>query len=68
MLDALTGFVVVGFAIFLGWILGRIGVLEAQSRGVLSKLVFWVLSPALLFVVLSRADVDELFSSLLPVS
>lgn len=57
-----------GFAIFLGWILGRIGVLEAQSREVLSKLVFWVLSPALLFVVLSQADVDELFSSLLPVS
>ena len=68
MLDALTGFVVVGFAIFVGWLLGRTGVLDAQARGVLSKLVFWVLSPALLFVVLSQANVDVLFSALLPVS
>lgn len=68
MLDALTGFVVVGFAIFVGWILGRTGVLNASSRATLSGLVFWVLSPALLFVVLSQADVDVLFSSLLPVS
>lgn len=68
MLDALTGFVVVGFAIFVGWILGRTGVLDASSRATMSQLVFWVLSPALLFVVLSQAEVDMLFSSLLPVS
>ncbi len=68
MLDALTGFVVVGFAIFIGWVLGRTGVLDVSSRAVLAKLVYWVLSPALLFVVLSSADVDALFSSLLPVS
>lgn len=68
MLDALTGFVVVGFAIFIGWVLGKTGVLDVASRAVLAKLVYWVLSPALLFVVLSKADVDALFSSLLPVS
>lgn len=68
LLDALTGFVVVGFAIFVGWLLGRLGVLDAQARVVLGKLVFWVLSPALLFVVLSQAEVETLFSSLLPVS
>lgn len=58
----------VGFAIFVGWILGRTGVLDATSRATMSQLVFWVLSPALLFVVLSQAEVDILFSSLLPVS
>lgn len=58
----------VGFAIFVGWILGRTGVLDASSRATMSQLVFWVLSPALLFVVLSQAEVDMLFSSLLPVS
>ncbi|KIP51334.1 AEC family transporter [Leucobacter komagatae] len=68
MLDALTGFVVVGFAIFIGWILGRTGALDAHARGVLSTLVFWVLSPALLFTVLAQAEVSVLFSSLLPVS
>ncbi|GAA1314383.1 AEC family transporter [Leucobacter albus] len=68
LLSALTGFVVVGFAILVGWILGKTGVLDASARGVLAKLVFWVLSPALLFVVLSQAQVEMLFSSLLPVS
>lgn len=68
MLDALTGFVVVGCAIFVGWLLARTGVLDASARKVLAALVFWVLSPALLFVVLSQAEVEMLFSSLLPVS
>lgn len=57
-----------GFAIAVGWVLGRTGVLDVHARAVLSKLVFWVLSPALLFVVLSQAEVGMLFSSLLPVS
>ncbi|GAA2835521.1 hypothetical protein FB468_2296 [Leucobacter komagatae] len=68
MTHALTGFVVVGFAIFIGWVLGKTGVLDASARGTLAKLVYWVLSPALLFVVLSKADASALFSSLLPVS
>ena len=68
MLDTLTGFVVVGVAIALGWILGCIDLLGPHARHVLSRLTFFVLSPFLLFVVLAQADVHTLFSALLPVS
>src|SRR6478735_3118307 len=68
MLQSLTGFVVVGVAIVVGWILGRIDLLGEHARLVLARLTFFVLSPFLLFVVLSQADVRTLFSALLPVS
>lgn len=68
MFDALTGFVVVGVAILIGYILGRIDLLGPHAIPVLSKLTFFVLSPFLLFVVLAQADVHTLFSALLPVS
>jgi malonate transporter len=66
--DVLTGFVVVGFAIVVGWVLGRIDLLGPHGRHVLGRLTFFVLSPFLLFVVLAQADVRTLFSALLPVS
>ncbi|KRB37906.1 AEC family transporter [Microbacterium sp. Root180] len=68
MLESLTGFVVVGVAILLGWVLGRIDLLGEHGRPVLARLTFFVLSPFLLFVVLAQADVRTLFSALLPVS
>lgn len=68
MLDTLTGFVVVGVAILVGWIIGRIDLLGPHARHVLSRLTFFVLSPFLLFVVLAQADIHLLFSALLPVS
>jgi len=68
MLDALTGFVVVGVAILVGWIIGRTDLLGEHARPVLSRLIFFVLAPFLLVVVLSQADVRMLFSALLPVS
>jgi predicted permease len=68
VLDVLTGFVVVGLAIFLGWLIGRIDLLGPHAPHVLGRLTFFVLSPFLLFVVLSQADVHTLFSALLPVS
>ena len=68
MLETLTGFVVVGVAIVVGYILGRIDLLGPHARHVLSRLTFFVLSPFLLFVVLAQADVHTLFSALLPVS
>ncbi len=68
MLESLTGFVVVGVAILVGWILGRIDLLGEHARPVLARLTFFVLSPFLLFVVLAQADVRTLFSALLPVS
>lgn len=68
MLSVLTGFVVVGVAILVGYIIGRTGLLGQHGREVLGRLTFYVLSPFLLFVVLSQADVRTLFSALLPVS
>lgn len=68
MLDSLTGFTVVGVAILVGWVIGRMNLLGEQARPVLARLTFFVLSPFLMFTVLSQADVGSLFSALLPVS
>lgn len=68
MLETLTGFAVVGLAIAVGYILGRIDLLGPSARHVLGRLTFFVLSPFLLFTVLAQADARVLFSSLLPVS
>src|SRR5690349_7363524 len=68
MLESITGFVVVGLAIAVGYVIGRIDLLGEHARPVLARLTFFVLSPFLLFVVLAQADVRTLFSALLPVS
>jgi len=68
MLESLTGFVVVGLAIAIGYVIGRIDLLGEHARPVLARLTFFVLSPFLLFIVLAEADVRTLFSALLPVS
>ena len=68
MLESLTGFVVVGVAIIVGWIIGRTDLLGEHGRPVLARLTFFVLSPFLLFVVLAESDVRMMFSALLPVS
>ena len=68
MSAVLTAFAVVGVTILVGYVIGRIGLLGPHSRHVLSRLNFFVLSPFLLFVVLSEADIAVLFSNLLPVS
>ncbi|MDF2491944.1 MAG: hypothetical protein K0Q58_522 [Microbacterium sp.] len=64
----MIGFVVVGLAIVVGYIIGRIDLLGPHAPRVLSRLTFYVLSPFLLFTVLAQADVHTLFSALLPVS
>jgi len=68
VLATLTGFAVVGLAILVGYVIGRIDLLGAHAREVLSRLTFFVLSPFLLFSVLAQADAHVLFSALLPVS
>ncbi|WP_194762641.1 AEC family transporter [Microbacterium sp. UFMG61] len=68
MLETLTGFAVVGVAIILGYVIGRIDLLGPHARHVLGRLIFFVLSPFLLFTVLAHADAKMLFSALLPVS
>jgi len=64
----LIGFAIIVAVIAVGYLIGRLDLLGEQAQHVLSRLAFFVLSPALLFTVLSQADVSHLFSALLPIS
>lgn len=58
----LIGFGIIGVVIAVGYVVGRTGVLGDQGQWVLSRLVFFVLTPCLLFVTISHADVRLVFS------
>lgn len=62
MLGVLTGFAVVWIIILVGYAIGRLGVLGVNAQPVLSRLAFFVASPALLLVTLSDADLRTVFS------
>jgi malonate transporter len=64
----LVGFAIIGTIILVGYIAGRTNIMGEHPRFVLSRLVFFVLSPCLLFTVLADADVHQLFSRVLAVS
>ncbi|MCU1402434.1 MAG: hypothetical protein JWM70_758 [Microbacteriaceae bacterium] len=64
----LEGFAIIGVVILIGYLVGRIGILGPHAQFVLSRIVFFVLSPCLLFTVLSEASVKTLFSSVLLIS
>jgi hypothetical protein len=68
MVGVLIGFAIIVAVIAVGYLVGRLDLLGEHAQHVLSRLAFFVLSPALLFTVLSEADVSHLFSSLLPIS
>ena len=64
----LVGFAIIVAVIAVGYLIGRFDLLGPSADRVLSRLAFFVLSPALLFTVLAEADVTHLFSALLPIS
>lgn len=64
----LTGFSIIGVVIGVGYLTARWGLVPPEARGVLSRIAFFVTTPALLFTVLAKADVTVLFSSFLLVS
>lgn len=68
MVGVLLGFAIIAAVIVTGYVVSRVGVLGAGAGSVLSRLAFFVLNPALLFTVLAEADLDSLFSELLPTS
>ena len=68
MNGVVDGFVVIGIVIVVGYLLGRSGLLGPGSVEVLSRLAFFVASPALLFVTLAQADVRAVFSEALVVT
>jgi malonate transporter len=68
MVGVLIGFAIIVAVIAVGYLVGRFQMLGPHADHVLSRLAFFVLSPALLFTVLAEADVTHLFSALLPIS
>jgi len=63
MLAVIEGFSVVWLIILVGWFVGRQKVLGENAPEVLSRLSFFVASPALLLETLSKADLAEVFSA-----
>lgn len=68
MLGVLAGFAIIGVVIAVGYLVGRLQLLGEHAPYVLSRLVFFVLTPCLLFSLLSHSDPVVLFSSRLAVS
>ncbi|MFI7023942.1 AEC family transporter [Micromonospora sp. NPDC049900] len=68
MQGVLTGFAVIATVIAIGYLVGRIGLLGPEGPTVLSRVSFFVATPALLFETVSRADVSTVFSSALLVT
>ena len=63
MQGVLAGFATLGAIIALGFLLAHFRVLGADSQELLTRLVFFVATPALLFQTLSKAPVGQIFSS-----
>jgi len=59
----LAGFATLGAIIALGFLLAHFRVLGADSQELLTRLVFFVATPALLFQTLSKAPIGQIFSS-----
>lgn len=68
MAQVALGFAVILGIIAIGYVVGRLGMLGPQAQDVLARLAFFVLSPCLMFTVLSQADVHTLFSKALAAS
>ena len=62
MLAVIEGFSVVWIVILVGWFVGRKKVLGENAQMVLSRLSFFVASPALLVATLARADLKTVFA------
>ena len=62
MAGVLEGFVTIIAVIGLGFLLAQVGVLDLGARVVLSRLAFFVASPALMVTVLGDTDVGDVLS------
>ncbi|WP_285761555.1 AEC family transporter [Nocardiopsis ansamitocini] len=68
MQGVLTGFTVIAAIIGVGYVIGRLKYLGENGREVLTKLAFYVATPALLFTTLARTDLSVILSSRLLVT
>ncbi|MFW0795665.1 AEC family transporter [Gordonia sp. CPCC 205515] len=65
MSGVVSGFTVIFIVVGIGYLLGRTRVLGDSAHEVLSRLVFFVCTPALLFVSLVTTDLSAIFSTTL---
>ena len=63
MQGVLTGFATIGVVIAVGALLAHLRIVDLGAQQVLSRIAFFVASPALMVIVLSRADVHQVLSS-----
>ncbi|MFD6948734.1 hypothetical protein A6A08_15235 [Nocardiopsis sp. TSRI0078] len=63
MSGVLVGFGVITSVVVLGYMLGRIPLLGSGAKEVLTRLAFYVASPALLFTILADVDLSVLVSA-----
>jgi malonate transporter len=61
----LGGFAALATVIAVGWVVGRSGILGSEAPGMLSRLSYFVATPALLFLTLGAADTHAVLSSAL---
>jgi malonate transporter and related proteins len=59
----LAGFATIGIIIGLGFLLAQLKILDATAQGVLTRVSFYVASPALMITVLGGTDVHRLLSA-----
>lgn len=58
----MIGFGIIAFVIVVGYVAGRFGVGGPSAAYVLNRIAFFITNPALLFTVLAKADLNEVFS------
>lgn len=68
MAGVLDGFGIIAVVIGIGYLAGRLGFITPQVAPALARLVFFVLAPCLLFTILARTDVAQVFSGSLAVA
>lgn len=68
MQGVLAGFATIGIIIGLGFLLAQLKILDATAQGVLTRVAFYVASPALMITVLGGTDVNRLLSANLAAS
>ena len=63
VLGALTGFATIGIVIGVGALVAHLGLFDLRAQHTLSRLAFFVASPALMLLTISQADVHQVLSS-----
>ena len=68
MVGVLEGFATIGVIVAVGWLLAHLRILDESAQNNLSRLAFFVASPALLLTVMQRTPLDVVLSANLATS